>query len=92
VTRKGYFLLALVLAGPGCISPPAHVEEQAHKIPVPPQAAPVAEPPPAVTADEVTEANASEKAGALARELDFAANERPGEPPAAPAKAGSTKP
>ncbi len=73
MTRKGCFLLALALAGSGCISPMTHPDEPAHK--TPPVQAAAAPPPPVVTPDEVTEANAGEKAQALAKELDFAANE-----------------
>jgi hypothetical protein len=46
--------------------------------------------PPVVTADEVTEANAAEKAAALARELDYAASERSVAAPAV--KEMTTKP
>lgn len=69
-------MLALALVGLGCINPMAHLDEQANKmppirVPAPPP------PPPIVTPDEVTQANAVEKARALQQELDFAANEQP---------------
>lgn len=78
MTRTGCFLLALALAGTGlgCLNPMTHPDDE-HK-PPPVQAMTTAAPaPPIVTADEVTEVNAVEKAQALAKELDFAANERP---------------
>ncbi len=89
--RKGCVLLTLALAGAGCVSPGTHVEEEARKTPVV-QMAPTPPPaPPAVTADQVTEANAAEMAQALARELDHAAIERPAGLPTAP-KENVTKP
>ena len=90
--RKGAMLLVLALAASGCISPGSHVEQEARKTPVvqmtptPPPQPPA---PPVVTADQVTEANAAEKAQALAREMDFDANERPA---AAPVMTNMTKP
>jgi hypothetical protein len=69
-------LLALALAGPGCINPMTHVNEEASKV-APVQIPPAPPPPPIVTPDEVTQANAVEKARALQQELEFAANERP---------------
>jgi hypothetical protein len=75
-------LLALALAGPGCINPMPHVNEEAQKI-APVQIPPAPPPPPIVTPDEVNQANAVEKARALQQELDFAANERPASLPIA---------
>ena len=78
MTRNGCFLLALALAGTGlgCLNPVTQPYNE-HK-PPPVQAMTTAAPaPPIVTPDEVTEANAVEKAQALAKELDFAANEHP---------------
>jgi hypothetical protein len=48
--------------------------------------------PPVVSPEEVTEANAAEKALALARELDYAANERPAAPPTEPVLENTKKP
>jgi hypothetical protein len=88
--RKECLLLALALAGPGCISPMTPpVQEQRKEAPIQAAGTP---PPPIVSPDEVTEANASEKAQALARELDFAANEPPAVLPGAPAKESVSKP
>jgi hypothetical protein len=53
-----------------------HLDEAPPKTPPVQTAAALPAPPPVVSPDEVTEANAVEKARALARELDFAANER----------------
>jgi hypothetical protein len=92
--KASYFLALGILAGAGCLSPmPPGLDEQATKAPPVKSAAtttvsPAA--PPIVTADEVTEANAVEKAADLARELDYAANERPGASPAV--KEVTTKP
>jgi hypothetical protein len=77
MTRKGCFLLALALAGPGCMSPLTHLENEPHKSPPVQAAVAPPPPPPIVTPDEVTEANAGEMAAALSRELDHAGNERP---------------
>jgi hypothetical protein len=78
MTRNGCFLLALALAGTGlgCLNPMTHPDDE-HKPPPVQAMKPAPAAPPIVTPDEVTEANAVEKAQALAKELDFAANERP---------------
>ena len=78
MTRNGCFLLALVLAGTGlgCLNPMTHPDDE-HKPPPVPAMTTGPAAPPMVTPDEVTEANAIEKAQALAKELDFAANEHP---------------
>ena len=83
-------MLALALAGPGCISPMTHLDEKTRKMP-PVQAAAPPPPQPIVTLDEVTPANAAEKARALQQELDFAANERSAALPGA-APENTTKP
>jgi hypothetical protein len=83
-------LLALALFGPGCINPMTHVNEEASKMP-PVQIPPAPPPPPIVTPDEVTQANAAEKAQALRQELDYADNERPTSLPVA-VPATATKP
>jgi hypothetical protein len=75
-------LLALALAGPGCINPMTHVNEEARKM-TPVQLPPAPPPPPIVTPDEVTQANAAEKARALRQEIEFAADERPATLPGA---------
>ena len=91
MTRKGCLMLVLALAGPGCINPMPHVNNvEASKI-APVQIPPAPPPPPIVTPDEVTQANAVEKARALQQELDFAANERPASLPIA-VPATATKP
>ena len=76
--RKGCLLLVLALTGPGCLSSGTHAGAR----PTPEQMAEVP-PPPAVTVDQIDEANAAEKAQALNREMDYEA----GSPPAAPAMA-----
>jgi hypothetical protein len=83
-------LLALALAGPGCINPMTHLDQDARKM-APVQIPPAPPPPPIVTPDEVTQANAAEKARALQQELEFAANERPAALPGAVSEA-ATKP
>lgn len=75
--RKGCLLLALALSGPGCLNSGTHVEKEARQ--TPPVRMPEAPPPP-LTADQVTETNASESAQALARELDSEAVSRPAAP------------
>lgn len=87
MTRKGCVLLMLALVGPGCLSSGTHVAKDSRKAapaqmviaPPPPPPAP-----PPVTADQVTDANASDAAQALGREIDYDATIRP---PAAPAPA-----
>jgi hypothetical protein len=75
--RKGCLLLTLVLIGPGCLSSGTHVAKESRQAPpvqmttALPSRTP---PPPPVTADQITEANASEKAQELARELDYEVN------------------
>ncbi len=90
MTRKGCLLLALALLGPGCVNPMTHVVEEDRKM-APVQIPPAPPPPPIVTPDEVTPANAVEKARELQQELDFAANERPAALPVT-APATTTKP
>jgi len=63
-----------------------HLEEPPAK--TPPVQVTVTPPPPIITPDEVNEANAVEKAQALAHELDFADHEHS----AAPAKMSATNP
>jgi hypothetical protein len=91
MTRKRCFLLALALAGPGCLGPMTHLDEEAHKMPAPVPVV-MTPAPPIVTPDEVTDANAGEKARALAQELDYAANERPAALPRPAVKETATKP
>jgi hypothetical protein len=87
--RKGCLVLVLALMGPGCVSPGTKVEEEARKTPAVrvTETAPPA--PPTVTADQVTDGNAAAMAAALARELDYDANQRSA---AGPAKETMTKP
>ncbi len=82
-------MLALALAASGCFSPPTRLDEESHKAP---SLTSLPLPPAIVTPDEVTEANAAEKAQALARELDYAANDHPAPLPLATLKEGLTKP
>jgi hypothetical protein len=87
--RKGCLLLVLALSGPGCLSSGTHVEAESR------QAPPVhmtEAPPPAVTADQVTEANAPDVAQALAREIDYDVNSHPAAPAMAGTMANSMKP
>jgi hypothetical protein len=69
--RKGYLLLGLVLCGPGCLSPGSHVETESRQAP---QVRMTEAPPPPVTADQVSDANASEIVQALSREMDYETN------------------
>ncbi len=87
--RKGCLLLALALAGPGCLSSGAHVAEEVRKTP-PVQMAEAPPPPPIVTPDQVTEANAVEMAQALAREMDY--YERPAALATTETREGTAKP
>jgi hypothetical protein len=88
--RTGWFLLAVTLTGPGCLSALPHHEESIAKPPPVQVVAPP--PPPVVTPDEVTEANAYEKAKALRAEEDYAENERPAALQPAPVEKARTNP
>ncbi|MGH7169410.1 MAG: hypothetical protein ACRELF_16515 [Gemmataceae bacterium] len=68
--RKGCLLLVLALSGPGCLSSGTHVEAESRQMPP----LRMAEAPPAVTADQVNEANAASIPQALAREMDYESN------------------
>jgi hypothetical protein len=72
MARTGCLLLVLALTGPGCLSSGTHVEAESRKT------APLhmTEAPPAVTPDQVNEANAADQAQALAREMDYEAGIR----------------
>jgi hypothetical protein len=89
--RKGCLLLVLALSGQGCISPGSHVEAESRQTPqvrmteAPP-------PPPAVTADQVTDANASEIVQALSREMDYETDNHPAGPAMATTMANTMKP
>ncbi len=74
-------LILVLLTGAGCFAPMANLEEESQKLPPVSTAAVSLPAPPIVTPDEVNETNAVEKAAALARELDAAANERPAPAP-----------
>jgi hypothetical protein len=78
MTRKGIVLLMLAVSGPGCLSPGSKVETEARQ--TPPVRMAEAPPPPAVTVDQITDANGPQKAMELARELDFEDNARFGGP------------
>jgi hypothetical protein len=67
--RKGCLLLMLALSGLGCLSPGSHVEKESRQAP-PVRLAEAPPPPPAITADQVTEANAADSVQALSREMD----------------------
>ena len=73
MTRTGYLLLLLALTGPGCLNSGTHVEAESRKTP-PVHMREAA--PPAVTPDQVNEANAADQAQALAREMDYEAGIR----------------
>jgi hypothetical protein len=66
--RKGCLLLVLALGGSGCLSSGSHVE--AEKRQAPPVRMAEAPPPPPVTGDQVTEANAPQIAQALYQEME----------------------
>jgi hypothetical protein len=73
--RTGCLLLALALAGPGCLHLPSTHEEAVRKPPVEREVEPP--PPPAVLPDQVTESNAADITRALQAEIERAAAERP---------------
>ncbi|HTU21320.1 MAG TPA: hypothetical protein VMG10_24920 [Gemmataceae bacterium] len=87
--RKECLLLVLALTGPGCLSSGTHVEKESRQAP---PVRMVETPPPAVTADQISEANAVDKAQALAREIDYDAGIRPAMPPMATTTASLTIP
>jgi hypothetical protein len=74
-------LVLVLLSGAGCFAPMTNPEEESPKLTPVNTAAVLPPAPPIVTPDEVNETNAVEKAAALARELDAAANERPAPAP-----------
>jgi hypothetical protein len=74
--RKTWLLLLLAATGPGCLSPGSKVENESRQLP-PVRLAEAPPPPPAVTADQITENNTGDIAQALAREMDYDANSRP---------------
>ena len=88
--RTGCLLLVLALTGPGCLNPGTRVETESRK--TPPVQMEELPPPPAVTADQVNEANAANKAQELARELDYDAGSRPAAPAMAAPTANRMKP
>lgn len=84
--RKECLLLLVALVGPGCLSSGSHVTKEAKQA-TPVQmtfAPPAPSAPPAVTPDQVTEANTTDVVQALSREMDYDATARQ---PAAPAMA-----
>jgi len=83
--RTGCLLLVLALSGPGCLSSGTHAEAESRKTPPVRMTEAL---PPAVTPDQVNEANAADKAQALAHELDYEAGIRPA-PPAMATTAGN---
>lgn len=77
--KRSYWLLALALAGSGCLNPMGFLDMDARKdkpMELPP-VQPHALPPPAVTPDEVTEENAAEAIEAMSREMDYDEAQRP---------------
>ncbi len=70
MTRKGSLLLILALSGPGCLSPGSHVEKESRQAPPVRLTEAPSPPPPAITADQVNEANATDSVQALSREMD----------------------
>lgn len=87
--RKGCLLLVLAVTGPGCLSPGTHVEAESKKTP-PVQMTEA--PPPAITADQVTEVNAASIPQALAREMEYEANNLAAAPAMAATNGNTTKP
>jgi hypothetical protein len=65
-----WIVLAAALAGPGCLTLPTAHQEEPKPLPAPVKEAPPPPAPPAVTPESITEANAREKARALAEEID----------------------
>ncbi len=68
--RIFWIVLGAALAGSGCV--PTTFQRQEETRPVPPPPKPPAPPPPPVSAETITEANARDKANAMARELNYA--------------------
>lgn len=89
--RKGCLLLVLALSGPGCISPGSHVETESRQSP-PVRMTEAPPPPPSITADQVTEANAAEILQGLSREMDFETNSQPATTAGATTMANPVKP
>lgn len=92
--RKYGWLAVLALAGTGCISPMAPFKEEMHKDKAPEvqPLPPMSQPPRTVMPDDVTEANASEKAQALAEEMDYDETQRSMAPPLHPEYESARKP
>jgi hypothetical protein len=89
--RKGCILLVLALGGMGCISPGSHVENESRQSP-PVRLTEAPPPPPAVTADQVTEANTADIIQAMNREMDYDANSQPAAAAMATTMANPSKP
>ena len=89
--RNGCVLLMLALVGPGCLSSGSHVAKEKQQ--APPVQMTFAPPPPAVTADQVTESNAADIVQAMTRELDYDATiRRPAAPTPMPMAANTMNP
>ena len=88
--RTGCLLLVLALTGPGCLSPGTHVEAESRK--APPVQMTEAPPPPAITADQVNEANAASIPQVLAREMDYETNSLSAAPTMTTANTKTMKP
>jgi hypothetical protein len=87
--RKKCWLLVLALTGPGCLSSGTHGEAKSQQPPVQIREAP---PPPAITADQVNEANAASIPQALGREMDYEANQLSAAPAMPTTNTNLTKP
>jgi hypothetical protein len=86
--RKGCLLLIMALSGSGCLSSGTHVESEARKAP-PPR---MAEPPPPISADQVTETNAVDSVQALAREMEYESLSQQAAPTMTATTVNSSKP
>ncbi|MHB1422045.1 MAG: hypothetical protein ACYC3I_02380 [Gemmataceae bacterium] len=90
MVRKGWLLLGLALSGLGCLSSGTRVEKESRQ--APPVRMAEAPLPPAVTADQVTEANAADIAQALTREMNYDAQSELTAPSTAAPMANTMKP
>ncbi len=73
--RIAYLVFLAALGGAGCVTLPFFGEEKK-----PPPAEVKPQEPPAVTADEITNQNAAERARALQAELEFESKTKPKTP------------
>lgn len=90
--RKGCMLLMLALSGAGCLSPGSHVEKESRQAPPVRLTEAPSPSPPAITADQVTEANAAEMVQAVSREMDYETMSQPAPAGVATTMANPMKP